>query len=81
VATIGPLAAAAIAAERLDGIDRLRALDRLSDLTQRTRDEHLVSVTETTTQAEVARAMGITRQAVGQQVRHAVARITQERKR
>jgi hypothetical protein len=60
-----------LAAEKLTGVDQLRALANVRDQTQRLEDRLLLALLDQGSAAELGRALGISRQAVTQRADHA----------
>ena len=71
------LRAMVLAAERVQGADQLRALANLRAEAQRLEDELLLSLLEVSSQGVVAKALGISQQAVSLRAKHARTRAAQ----
>lgn len=70
------LPALARAAEQTDGLERLQVLALLRARAQHNEDEELLETIYQTSVREVARGLGITRQAVQHRARHARRRLS-----
>jgi hypothetical protein len=69
------LRAYVLAAEQLEGVDQLRALENVRDQAQKLADRLLVELAAEHTTAALADPLGISRQAVHQRLQHARGRL------